>query len=247
MGQDTRRNHRGKCRCCHNSAEHGWCDYPLRISLEAEDAKEDAKEQAHAKQESTTVAWSTRVRGDSSELPDLNIVIGDDAQVRKEPVAALPEERAAEDVQVPKVPAARMKFSFLLLERLYEYLVSRYLVRGWTSSEFRRRCLRPRHDLPEACFEHEGSLERHQPIVVSRLSAERRISLEDTVDGRHCDSMGYLPRWIISCWVVWLTLCSEGHCPLRMLALVVARCTIVGRANTECFFYPHTDAQDAFA
>ena len=39
-GQDTGQKHRGCCRYCHNSTEHGWHNCPLRLSHEAEDAKE---------------------------------------------------------------------------------------------------------------------------------------------------------------------------------------------------------------
>ena len=79
----------------------GWHNCPLRLSHEAE----DAKEQANVVQESA--ACFTRVQVDSSELEDFAIVIGDDTQVKKDvPAAAQPEERAAGDVQVQTTPAA---------------------------------------------------------------------------------------------------------------------------------------------
>ena len=100
-GQDTGQNHWERCRYRHNFTEHGWHNCPLRLSHEAE----DAKEQANVVQESA--ACFTRVQVDSSELEDFAIVIGDDTQVKKDvPAAAQPEERAAGDVQVQTTPAA---------------------------------------------------------------------------------------------------------------------------------------------
>ena len=38
--QASSRNPKGRCRCCYNSTEHGWQNSTLRLSHEAEDAKE---------------------------------------------------------------------------------------------------------------------------------------------------------------------------------------------------------------
>lgn len=112
-GRDNGRNSKGLCRYCHNSKEHGWNNCPLRLSQEAEEAKEQA---AHVTQESTTQAWFTRIERPSSVLEDFAIVIGDDTQVQTEPAdymrvpnapaAALPETRAADNPQAQKVPGA---------------------------------------------------------------------------------------------------------------------------------------------
>ena len=92
-GLDTGQNHRGGCKYYYNSTEHGWHNYPLGLSHEAE----HAKERANVVQESA--AWITRVQADSSELQDFALVIGDDMQVQKDvPAAAQPEERAGGDV-----------------------------------------------------------------------------------------------------------------------------------------------------
>lgn len=101
-GRDTGQNRQGRCRYCHNSRDHGWDDCPLRISQEAE----DAKEQAHSTQETTTQAWYTRVQVDSSQLEDFAISIGNNMQVQKQPAAAQLEERAADYMRVPEVLAA---------------------------------------------------------------------------------------------------------------------------------------------
>ena len=82
--QDTGRNHGLHCKDCHNSTDHGW-NCPLRVSHEAE----GAKEQANVVKESA--AWFTRVQVDNNELEHFAIVIGDDTQVQKDvPAAAQP-------------------------------------------------------------------------------------------------------------------------------------------------------------
>ena len=86
-GQDNGQNHKGRCRYCHNSPEHGWQNCPLRLSHEAE----DAKEQANAMQESTSHAWFTQVHADSSELEDFKLVVGDNTQLEKAHAAVQPE------------------------------------------------------------------------------------------------------------------------------------------------------------
>ena len=77
-GQDTGQSHKGRCRYCHNSTEHGWRNCPLRLSHEAE----DAKEQANVVQD--PAPCFTRVQADSSELQDFAIVIRDDMHVQKD-------------------------------------------------------------------------------------------------------------------------------------------------------------------
>ena len=99
-GQDNGQNHKGRCRYCHNSTEHGWQNCPLRLSYDAE----GAKDQANAVQESTSHAWFTQVQEDSSELEDFKLVVGDNTQVELAPAAAQPEERAAGDVQAQETP-----------------------------------------------------------------------------------------------------------------------------------------------
>ncbi|CAB1121335.1 unnamed protein product [Ectocarpus sp. CCAP 1310/34] len=102
--------HRGRCRYCHNSTEHGWYDCPLRLRNEAE----DAKEQAHTAQDSTTQAWFTRVEVAGDELEEFAIAFGNDAQELKALAAALPEERAVEEDPVQDTPVA-------LPDRLFIY------------------------------------------------------------------------------------------------------------------------------
>ena len=93
--QASGRNRKGRCRYCHNSTERWWQNCTLCLSHEAA----DAKEQANAKQESTSHAWLTQVQEDSSELEDFTLVVRDNTQVENAPAAAQPEERAAGDVQ----------------------------------------------------------------------------------------------------------------------------------------------------
>ena len=82
-GQDTGQNHRGRCRSCHNSTNHGWQNSPLRLSHDVV----DATKQANVVQESA--AWFTRVQVNISQLEDFAIGIGDDTQVQKAVPAAV--------------------------------------------------------------------------------------------------------------------------------------------------------------
>ena len=102
-GQQNGQDRKRRCRYCHNSTEHQWNDCPLRLSNEAE----DAKEQANVSQESTTTqAWHTQVRGGSNGLEDFSITIDACPRVQEVPAATQAEKRVAEHPQVPEVPAA---------------------------------------------------------------------------------------------------------------------------------------------
>ena len=98
--QDNGQNHEVRCTYCHDSTEHGWHNCPLRLSHEAE----DAKEQANAVQECTSHACFMQAQEGSSELEGFKLVVGDSTQVEKAPAAAQPEECAAGDVQVQEAP-----------------------------------------------------------------------------------------------------------------------------------------------
>ena len=55
-------------------------------------------------QESTSHAWFTQVQEDSIELEGFKLDVGDNTQVKQEPAAAQPEERAAGYVQAQETP-----------------------------------------------------------------------------------------------------------------------------------------------